>query len=113
MDIDLLGGLGGALFGIAAFPSVWKAVTTGSAVEVPAKTIWLFFMACLTYFAWLIIKFGVQWPFFFGICETVSWATIGYFHYFPRGWKGPEQEHWEAMGVGSSDKTTRDPAKGS
>jgi len=84
-DIDYIGGLGGALFGIAAFPSVYKAVRTGSAVEVPALTIWLFWTACLTYFGWLFLKFGIQWPFFFGGVETVSWSVIAWYHYFPRG----------------------------
>jgi len=83
-DIDLLGGLGGALFGIAAFPSVYKALRTGNAVEVPAQTIALFWFACVTYFGWLFAKFGVHWPFFFGGLETCSWTVIGWYHYFPR-----------------------------
>lgn len=84
INIDLLGGVGGVLFGVAAFPMVAKAVRTGSAADVPAKTIWLFSFACLSYFGWLFFKFGVQWPFFFGLMETVSWFTIMVYHYFPR-----------------------------
>lgn len=81
--LELLGLIGGCLFGAACLPMAIQAIKRGNAQGIPTGSIWLFLTACLTYFSYLWASFGSHLPFVIGIVETFCWLIVLKYRYFP------------------------------
>jgi len=82
--IDLLGDIGGVLFGIACVPMAYTAWKKGSTKGIPTSSMWLFLWACALYYGWLFLRFGFHLPFVIGIVEVGCWLIVLKYRYFPR-----------------------------
>jgi len=84
MFIELMGDVGGILFGMACVPMAWAAWKKGNTKGIPTSAMWLFFNACVLYYGWLFLQFGFHLPFVIGIVEIVCWVIVLKYRYFPR-----------------------------
>jgi len=101
---ELIGLLGGALFAVGCMPVAWKAIRTGKSVGTPLSTMWLLAVSLTLYSIYLFGSFGAHLPFWFMIVELVCWSIALWYHYFPRGWIGPEEHHCAMLGLGGRKK---------
>lgn len=85
--LEVLGFVGGSLFGCACVPMAWKAWRTGTHGTTPTSAMWLFLSACITYFGYLFLRFGFHFAFVIGIVETLCWLIVIRYRYWPR-WDG-------------------------
>lgn len=81
--LEVVGGIGGALFGAACVPMAVQAIKNGSAKGIPTSSIWLFTWACILFFGYLFLNFGFHLPFVIGIVETGCWLIVMKYRYFP------------------------------
>lgn len=84
MGIEILGNIGGILFGLACIPMAFNAWRNGHTKGVATSAMWLFLFACLFYYGWLFLAFGFHLPFVIGIVEVASWLIVIRYRYFPR-----------------------------
>jgi hypothetical protein len=82
--LELLGFIGGVLFGCACVPMAYRAWRDGNSGTTPDFAMWLFLSACVTYFGYLFLAFGFHFAFCIGVVETACWLIVIRYRYFPR-----------------------------
>lgn len=83
--IALCGLVGNALFAYACITMGWKTWRAGHNDGVPAQTMWTFFVATIAFGVYLFATFGFHWAFTCMAVETLGWAVVIRYHYWPRG----------------------------
>ena len=84
--LTICGLIGNALFAIAALPTAFATWKKGASVGTPVSLAWQIFIACLTFYTYLLGTHGFDLIVATNaVVETSSWGTILWFHYRPRG----------------------------
>ena len=86
MILTVLGVLGGFAFAFAAVPQAVATWRAGKSLGTPPSIAWAIFVGCICLYAYLTGTHGFDLllTLVYGV-ETISWATLLWFNYFPIG----------------------------
>ncbi len=85
--VSLLGTLGGICFAYCGVPLAWASIKAGKGLA-PVSTAWGIVIGTIAMYLYLFLTYGFN--FILSVNYTVeflSWATVLYYHYRPRGEK--------------------------
>jgi hypothetical protein len=85
ITLKIIGIIGGAAFAFAAVPAAITTIKAGKTIGTPITIAWAIFTGCILLYTYLTGSHGFDLIVTgtYGI-ETASWATIIWFHYWPR-----------------------------
>lgn len=85
MLTKLLGLIGGFCFAYCGVPLAWATARAGKSIGTPIFTALAIVAGGVSMYAYLLLTYGFDWLLTVNYSvEILSWATVAFYHYWPR-----------------------------